>query len=118
MFRQDGKATCSFGTRVAPPISSTAEISSTFKFEILMTSFRGTRAWSHKSPHNSSNFSRVIVLLVLLIKKITYENLKSWSHHNIGGYWPKCSVKISDKYAIKPAPDKLLLFIKPCMLLC
>lgn len=55
--------TCNFGTRVAPPINSTAYISSIFKPECFNSSFTGKRDFSHKSPHNSSNFSRVMVLL-------------------------------------------------------
>ena len=55
--------TCNFGTRVAPPISSTAYVSSTFKPEFLSTSFTGIRDLSHKSSQSSSNFSQVMALL-------------------------------------------------------
>lgn len=55
--------TCNLGTRVAPPINSTAYISSTFIPECLRTSFTGVRDFSHKSPQSSSNFSRVMELL-------------------------------------------------------
>jgi len=55
--------TCNLGTLVAPPISSTAYISSTFRPECFKTSLMGTRDLSHRSPQSSSNFSRVMELL-------------------------------------------------------
>ena len=55
--------TCNFGTRVAPPINSTAYISSVCKPECLSSSFTGIRDLSQRSPQSSSNFSRVMVLL-------------------------------------------------------
>lgn len=55
--------TCNFGTLVAPPISSTAYISSTFRPECFSSSLTGVRDLSHRSSQSSSNFSRVMVLL-------------------------------------------------------
>jgi hypothetical protein len=75
--------TCNFGTLVPPPINSTAYISSTFKPEFLSTSFRGTRAFSHRSSQSSSNFSRDMVLLGEEEKK-SYKLLIVYQFHYLG----------------------------------